>query len=82
MPTETKQKQKHCKTCNRKTLHVATITTHDVGCGFIAGNLLLCVVTLGIWFPFAVLLFGLCVFGNSIGPLGAKYLCQVCGRRN
>ena len=82
MPTEIKQKQKWCPTCGRKTLHVATVQTIDMGCGFWVINLLVCVVTLGLWLPVLIFVVGLGAFGNSLAPLGAKYLCQVCGRRN
>jgi len=82
MATEIKQKQKWCKACQRKTLHVATIKTQDMGCGFIFGNLFLCLITFGLWIPIFILIFGMGIFGNSLSPLGAKYLCQVSGRRN
>ena len=82
MTTEIKQKQKWCPTCGRKTLHVATVKTQDMGCGFIFINLLLCLVTFGLWIPIFILIIGMGSFGNSISPWGAKYLCQGCGRRN
>ena len=82
MPTEIKQKQKWCATCGLKTLHVATIKTQDMGCGFIVGNLFLCLITFGLWVPIFILVLGMGMFGNSLSPLGANYLCQGCGRRN
>ena len=80
MATELRQKQRWCKTCGRKTLHVATIKKQDLGCGFFAGHLFLSVVTFGIWIPIALLSLGLGIFGNSVSR--ARYLCQVCGRKN
>ena len=79
---EIKQAQRMCRACGRKTLHVATIKKQDMGCGFVVGNLFLCVITLGIWIPFFVLIMGLGIFGNSLAGFGGKYLCQVCGRKN
>lgn len=79
---QTKQKRKKCRECGRKTLHVAHIRHTDMGCGFVVGNLFLSVITLGLWLPIFVLIFGLGVFGNALAPLSAKYHCQVCGRRN
>ena len=78
MPTEIEQRQKKCRTCGRKTLHVRTIKVHDTGCGM---HVILSVLTLGLWVPFAVLCYGLAVFANAL-PSRAPYLCQVCGRRN
>ena len=82
MPTEIKQKQKWCDACQRKTLHVATVKRPDLGCGFMAANLFLCVITVGLWIPVFLIVLGLGLFGDAFAPLGAKYLCQVCGRRN
>jgi len=82
MATETKQKRKYCKDCKKSTLHMATIKKQDMGCGFVVGNLFLCVITLGLWIPIFVLVFGVGIFSNSLAPMGAKYLCQACGRRN
>ena len=82
MPTEIKQCQRYCRSCERKTLHVATVKTIDMGCGFWALNLLACVVTFGLWLPVFVLILGVGACGNSFAPLGAKYLCQICGRKN
>jgi hypothetical protein len=78
---ESKQKQAYCKQCGRKTLHVAIIKKQDLGCGFIAGNIFLTIITLGLWLPIFILILGLVVFGNSLAPFGAKYHCQVCGRK-
>jgi len=80
--TQIKQKRKRCRDCKRKTLHVATIERQNLGCGFIAGNLFLCLITLGLWLPIFLLVWGLGMLGNSMAPLGAKYHCQVCGRVN
>ena len=80
MPTTTKQKQAWCKSCQRKTLHVATIQTQDMGCGFIAGNLFLCIVTVGLWVPIFLVIYGLGICANAMPK--TKYLCQVCGRQN
>lgn len=80
--TDIKQKRKYCRECRKKTLHVATIKKQDLGCGFIVGNLFLCVITLGLWIPIFLLVLGLGLFGNSLAPLGAKFHCQICGRKN
>lgn len=79
---ETKQTHRYCSGCKRKTLHMATVKKQDLGCGFIGGNLFLCVITLGLWIPVFILILGLGVFGNSVSPLGAKFHCQTCGRQN
>ena len=77
---ETKQKQKYCKDYGRKTLHVSMVKKMDMGCGFIFANLILCVVTLGIWIPIFLLVVGLGTFSNAFSF--AKYRCQGCGRVN
>lgn len=79
---QTKQKRKKCRECGRKTLHVAHVRHTNMGAGFIAGNLILCLITLGIWLPIFALLLGLGILNNSLAPLAAKYHCQICGRRN
>ena len=80
--TDTKQNQRDCKSCKRSTLHVATIQKQDLGCGFVLGNLILCVFTLGLWIPIFILILGMGIFGNSLAPLVAQYHCQVCGVKN
>jgi len=77
-----KQKRKRCRTCKEKTLHVATIKKLDMGCGFIVGNLFLCLITVGIWVPIFIFILGLGMLNNSLAPMNAKYLCQKCGSRN
>lgn len=81
MGTTTKQKQKYCPACQRSTLHVATIQTVGMG-GFAGLNLVLSVITCGLWIPVAVFLIGLAAMADAFAPLTAKYLCQQCGRRN
>jgi hypothetical protein len=80
--SEVKQKRKYCRECKRKTLHVATFEKQNLGCGFVVGNLFLCVITLGLWLPIFILMLGLGTFSNALAPFGAKYHCQVCGRVN
>jgi hypothetical protein len=67
------QKQAHCKTCNKKTLHVKTEPRRS-GC---VGHLLLTVLTCGLWFPIFIFLYGL----EEWGALLAPWHCQVCGRK-
>ena len=64
------QTQKHCTVCQRPTLHAKT--EQPLGCGF---QLLLTVLTLGLWLPLALLMIG----GKSIANATAGYRCQVCG---
>lgn len=80
--SDIRQKQKKCRTCKALTLHVATLKKMDMGCGFVAGNLFLCVITVGLWLPIFIFILGVGMFGNSLAPFGAKYRCQVCGRVN
>ena len=82
MASQIKQKQKYCRGCRAYTLHVATVNTQDLGCGFLFANLILTICTAGLWLPIGLLVFGLGLFGNSVAPFGAKYRCQRCGRKN
>lgn len=82
MATEAKQKRKKCRDCGKKTLHVALVKKTDMGCGFIVGNIFLSVITLGLWIPIFLLVFGLGTFANALAPWAAKYHCQICGRKN
>jgi len=77
-----KQKRKYCKECQKKTLHIATIKKQDLGCGFIVGNLFLCIITLGLWIPFFMLALGAGSLSNELTPLNARYHCQICGCKN
>lgn len=77
-----KQKQKWCKGCRANRLHVASVNKQDMGCGFVCANLLLSVITLGLWLPVFILILSLGLFGNSISSLAPKYHCQMCGRKN
>lgn len=64
------QKQKFCRTCDRKTLcqkqHV------ESGCLM---HVLLSVITFGLWIPFAMLMVGM----SSLSDTFAQYRCQTCG---
>lgn len=80
MPTEVKQSHRYCRTCGRKTLHVAVVKTTDTGCGFHFANLILSVVTFGLWVPVWILITGLAAFSSVIAT--APYLCQNCGQKN
>ena len=80
MTTEVKQKQRYCKNCRAKTLHVATIKRPDLGCGFHMANLFLSVITFGLWIPIWIFATGLGMTGQVIAT--APYLCQRCGRKN
>ena len=82
MSTETKQKHRKCRACGRKTLHVAIVKQRNMGCGFWAMHAFLTLITFGFWIPIFLIMFGLSMISNTLSPLGAKYLCQVCGRRN
>lgn len=77
----TKQAQKFCRACKRKTLHIASVKQESMGCGFVLGNLILCVITFGLWIPIFMLALGLGMFSNSAAPLSAKFYCHDCGRR-
>lgn len=68
------QRQKRCKTCQRKTLHVKT-EPRQTGC---AGHLLLTLATCGLWLPIAMLLYGLEQWAGILAP----WHCQQCGRKN
>ena len=80
MPTEVKQSHRYCRTCGRKTLHVSMVKKIDTGCGFQFMNLILSVVTFGLWIPIWILLIGLSAFSGVVAT--APYLCQSCGRKN
>lgn len=67
------QKQAYCKNCRRNTLHVKT-EPKTTGC---AGHILLCVLTCGLWFPIAVLIYGIEQWGGILAP----WHCQVCGKK-
>ncbi|GAJ07039.1 unnamed protein product [marine sediment metagenome] len=74
-----KQKQRYCRTCQRKTLHVSTFNKQNAGCG---GHIFLTIVTLGLWLPIGIVCWSVAQLGNAFGGLGGKYYCQVCGRKN
>ena len=74
MPT--KQKRAYCKTCDKKTLHVATWNETKVGIG---GHVFLSIITLGLWLPVAIICISLGSINNSLAPVTAKYHCQECG---
>ena len=61
------QTQRHCRTCERKTLHARPTFSDTAGC-------LLTLLTLGLFLPFW-LLFKVTRAGD--GP----WRCQVCGRK-
>lgn len=65
--------QRHCHTCQRKTLHVKDSANH--GC---LTHVLLTIVTLGLWIPFAVLSVGLSSVSNTFG----SFRCQTCGAKS
>lgn len=67
------QRQKHCRNCSRKTLHIKS-EPRKVGC---LAHLVLTVCTLGIWLVFAPLVVGLEMFS----AMGAPYHCQACGKK-
>lgn len=67
-------KNRWCKACERKTLHVKGTAPKQSGCG----NVMLCILTCGLWIPFAILFYGI----ESLGSIFAPYHCQQCGRKN
>lgn len=67
------QSQRYCPTCDRKTLHVKG--RKPLGC---FANVFMCVITLGLWVPIAVLSVGLGNLTNQLEP----HRCQACGKIN
>lgn len=61
------QKQRWCKDCRKKTLHVRHRVTEMWGCA-------LTIITCGLWLPIWLLM-------SLFGSLGS-YRCQQCGRKN
>ena len=66
------QAQRFCHHCKRKTLHVRDKQDH--GCLL---HIVVTILTLGLWLPFAMLMFGVSSLGSTFGPLR----CQTCGVR-
>lgn|GEM_PF-2928842 len=68
------QKQRYCRACSRKTLHVKG-DVQKIGC---APHVILTICTCGLWLIVAPLIVGLEMFA----ALGQPWRCQSCGRRN
>ena len=74
-------KVKRCRRCKARTKHERDIEKKlDMGCGFMLGNFVLCVITLGLWLPFFLLLLGLGMINNGLAPMNVRYRCVQCGR--
>lgn len=69
-----------CRKCRQKTRFERDAEAPEIkgfGC---LGHAVLCVLTLGLWLPVALILVGLGMIGNSARTVGVRYRCTGCGR--
>jgi hypothetical protein len=68
------QKMMHCKRCRRTTMHVRNVTTFNWGM-----NILMMILTLGLWSIITVILLLVHVLNKPLG--GQQWICSNCGTR-
>lgn len=68
------QKQKHCQSCNKPTLHVKS-EPNKQSC---AMHVVLTLVSCGLWLPIWICLMAIDQWAGILAP----WHCQVCGKKN